>query len=332
MKAPEYIWGLFLSHSIHYTPNMMNAFDIIEREIKKYPKTVIIGHIQPDGDCIGSSLGMKYLLRDNYGIEAIVVNQDIKRFDFLGTWTKPGTVDFSNTFVIQVDNSVRNRSADTSFMDAPSILKIDHHIVMDSYGHENVEELLSSCCEIIASHAIKKGLKFSKDAAMALYTGMVTDTGHFIYAGVDANTLKVASILLETGFDMTDAMSRIKQRGMNNVDFIAYAYSMLSVSEKGVLNIYIPQSIIDKYSLTPDMVSEALSCMRDIKDHPIYVLFADLDGKIRVEFRSNRIKINQVAEKFGGGGHAFACGARISSTSEIPAVIAELEKYMPKLQ
>ncbi len=310
---------------------MRNIFSIIEEqlELHKDRNVVIIGHVQPDGDCLGSSWGMKYLLRDNYNIDATVVNQPIKRFDFLGESTLPGVVDFSNAFAIQVDNATRARSADTNFVNAPFKLKIDHHIVVDQYGDENVEETLSSCCEIIASHAIKHGLKISKDAARALYTGMVTDTGRFCFATVTADTLSTAATLLKSGFDLGDTMSRINRRGMNNVKFIAKAYSLLNISPKGIPYIYITQDVIDEFSLTPDMVSEALSCMRDIEGYPIFVLFADLAGKIRVEFRSDRIKIDQVAVKFGGGGHACACGARLSSKDEIPAVVSELEKYLP---
>ncbi len=307
----------------------MNAFEIIEREIIKYPKTVVIGHIQPDGDCIGASLGLKYLIEENYGISPIVVNQPIARFGFLGSWNLPGSVDYSDAFVIQVDNSARERSADPSFMAAPSILKIDHHIVMDSYGHENIEELLSSCCEIIASHAIRRKLKIGADAARCLYAGMVTDTGRFSYPSVDSSTLRTAATLLDTGFDLSFLISKINERSMDSVNFIIHAYSQLRVSPGGVLYMYITQDVIDRYHLTPDMVSEALSCMRDIKGYPIFVLFADLNGKIRVEFRSDRIKINQVAVEFGGGGHAFACGARLDDASRIPDVVKELEKYIP---
>lgn len=307
----------------------MNLFDIIEIEIKKYPKTIILGHIQPDGDCIGSSLALKYLLADNYQIEPIVVNQEIKQLEFLGTWNTDGKIDYSNSFVIVVDNSVRDRCADKTFITAPSILKIDHHIVKDSYGHYNVEELLSSCSEIIASHAIEKGLKINKDAARCLYTGMVTDTGNFSYPNVNSKTLRVASILLDSNFDMPQLMSDIRRKSLSDVKFIAYAYSQIKISEKGVVYMYITQDIIDKYNLTPDMVSSALSCMRDIDQHPIFILFSDLDGKIRVELRSERIKINQVAEHFSGGGHAYACGARLDDKSKIQLVIEEAEKYMP---
>lgn len=102
----------------------MNAFEIIEREITKYPKTFVIGHIQPDGDCIGASLGLKYLIEENYGDPPIAVNQMIARFDFLGSWRQPGSVDYPDAFVIHVDNSARKRSADPLFMAASSILKI----------------------------------------------------------------------------------------------------------------------------------------------------------------------------------------------------------------
>lgn len=308
----------------------MNAFDIIERESAKYAKTVIIGHIQPDGDCTGSSLGLKYLLNDNYGIKAIVINQPLNSMGFLGSWAAPGSVDYSDAFVIQVDNSTRERSADTAFINAPAILKIDHHIVVDSYGHWNIEEHLSSCCQIIAEHAIAKGLKIGKDAARALYTGMVTDTGTFSYSGVDSQTLKVASILLESGFDLPLLMSQVKRRSWTSVEFTKYCYDKLQISEGGIPWLYVTQDVIDHFCLTPDMVSQALSVMRDIDGHPIYVLFADLNGKVRVEFRSDRIRIVDVAVKFGGGGHECACGARLASPDTIPDVVRELEKYMPQ--
>ena len=308
----------------------MNAFDIIEKESRKHARTVIVGHIQPDGDCTGSSLGLKYLLKDNYGIDAAVVNQRLDSMSFLGTWDSPGSVDYSDAFVIQVDNSTRERSADTAFITAPAVLKIDHHIVVDSYGDWNIEEQLSSCCQIIAEHAIEKNLVISRDAAMALYTGMVTDTGSFSYTGVDSRTLAVASRLLESGFDLPLLMSQIKRRSLESVEFTKYCYDNLQISEGGIPWLYVRQDVIDRFNLTPDKVSGALSCLRDIEGHPIYVLFADLADKIRVEFRSDRISIVDVAVKFGGGGHKCACGARLSSADTIPDVIRELEKYMPE--
>lgn len=309
----------------------MNAFDIIEKESGRFSSIVIIGHIQPDGDCIGSSLGLKYLLKDNYGLDSIVVNQRIERFDFLGNWTLPGNVDYSDAFVIHVDNSTRGRSADVPFIDAPAILKIDHHLVVDSYGTWNVEEKVSSCSEIIARHAIEKGLRIGQDAARALYAGMVTDTGRFAYPSVDSTTFRVAATLLESGFDMPDLISRISMRSLESIGYIGHVYSSMEISSGGVVWLYVTQDVIDRFGLTPDKVSEALSCMRDIEGHPIQVLFADLEGKIRVEFRSDRIDIVDVARRFGGGGHAFACGARLASPSDIPLVVEALEAYMPKV-
>ena len=282
----------------------MNAFEIIEREIARHSSTVIIGHIQPDGDCMGSSFGLFHLIRDNYGIEPVIVNQPIRRFDFLGKWNAPGSVDYTEAFVIQVDNSTRERSADPSFTSAPAILKIDHHLVVDSYGSWNIERQTSSCCQIIAEEAIEAGLVISPMAAQALYMGMV-------------------------GFDMPTLISRIEMRNLDTVRFLAQCYNDMQISPKGVLWLYVTQETIDRFHLSPDMVSQALSVMRDIEGHPIFVLFADLDGRIRVEFRSDRIRIVDVAVKFGGGGHPCACGARLDSPDMIAQVVEELGKYMP---
>lgn len=307
---------------------MQNSFDVIRKELPNYSKVVIIGHIQPDGDCVGSSLGMKHLLKDNFGVDAIVVNQELARFSFLGEWTLPGIVDYSDAFVIQVDNATRARSADPDFINAPCILKIDHHLVIDSYGHYNVEKKKPSCCEIIAEDAINAGLEIGKEAARCLYTGMVTDTGRFSFPGVTADSLRTASRMLDTGFDFPQLMADISKREMRNVKFTAYAYNQIQITEKGVVWMYIPQSAIDSFGITYDMVNDALSVMHAIAGHPVYVLFSDLYDKIRVEFRSDRVKLNQVAEYFGGGGHNFAAGARLSSADRIPEVLAELDKLL----
>lgn len=307
---------------------MENSFDIIKEELKRHKKVVVIGHIQPDGDCIGSSLGMAHLIKDNFGVDAIVVNQECERFRFLGSWDLPGNIDYSDAFVIQVDNATRERSADASFMASPCILKIDHHLVVDSYGHYNVEIKRPSCAEIIANDAIAAGLVIKEDAARCLYAGMVTDTGRFLYPGVDPKTFITASKLLETGFDFGSLMSSLNKREMRNVRFITYAYSQLQMTQKGVLWMYIPQSVIDRFGLSYDMVSEALGTMQNIAGHPIYVLFSDLYEQIRVEFRSDRIPINHIARMFGGGGHSFASGARIKTKEEIPLVLNELDKLL----
>lgn len=308
----------------------MNAFDIIEKEIGRHAKTVVIGHIQPDGDCLGSSMGIAKIIEDNWGVRPVVVNQPIARFSFMGKWTLPGQTDYSDAFVIQVDNSTRDRSADPSFMEAPAILKIDHHLVVDSYGHWNVEEILSSCCEIIARHAFEKGLEITPEAASFLYTGMVTDTGRFAFSGVNADTLMTASKLVATGFDMPALISRLDMRSMDSARYAAHCCENLQISEGGVLWLYVPDEVQRRFNLSVDQVSEALGVMRGIEGHPVWVLFSDLDGKIRVELRSDRINIVEVARAFGGGGHACACGARLSGPGQIPDVVKALEAYMPR--
>ena len=201
--------------------------------------------------------------------------------------------------------------------------------MVDSYGSWNIERQTSSCCQIIAEEAIEAGLVISPMAAQALYMGMVTDTGRFAYSGVDERTLEVASLLLATGFDMPALISRIEMRSLDTVRFLAQCYNDMQTSPQGVLWLYVKQETIDRFHLSPDMVSQALSVMRDIEGHPIFVLFADLDGRIRVEFRSDRIRIVDVAVKFGGGGHPCACGARLDSPDMIAQVVEELGKYMP---
>lgn len=145
-------------------------------------------------------------------------------------------------------------------------------------------------------------------AAMCLYAGRVTDTGRFAYPSVGPDTLRSATILLCTGFNMGFLISRINERSMENVNFVMQCNLADDKRKGGGVHVHHPgcHRQIPSYS---GHGSETLSCMRDIRNHTIFVLFADLNGKVRVESMSDRIMINQVAVAFGGDGHAFACGA-----------------------
>lgn len=297
-------------------------------KVKKYNKIYILGHVKPDGDCYGSSLGLKEIIKENFQKEAIVLNQKSEALAFLGECHDPSDIDFEGSLAIQVDTANKERSCNSAFMKADYVIKIDHHVVVDSYGDFNIERQISSCAELIATLAVENDLVINKEAAKCLYTGIFTDTGRFFFPGVNGNTHRMVAKLLDTGFDMNELHAQLSYRDFDILAYQAYVYANIKSTAKGVLYLYVDRKNIERLGLSNEQVGGAISEMSMIRNHPIWVLFYEMEDVIRVRLRSDRIKLNQVAEMFNGGGHFYASGATLYAKKDVEKVLAKLDELL----
>ena len=179
--------------------------------IKKYERIIIFRHFRPDGDAVGSTKGLKRILELTFPEKEIVLqNCDFSNYlAFLGPEDEPKSDDFyKEALGIVVDTATAARISNQKFSLCKELIKIDHHIPVESYGNINwVEEKRSSCCELIAAfyHAVRDELKIDTEAATYLYTGMVTDSGRFRFREVSGDTLRLAAMLLDMGIN-TDVL------------------------------------------------------------------------------------------------------------------------------
>jgi len=311
---------------------MNEQMKVIFEKIKAYNRIVIFRHKRPDGDAVGSTLGLRGILRLSYPQKEIIVNNcDYSDYvGFLGG-EDPAMPDefYTEALGIIIDTATSDRVSNPRYALCKEICKIDHHIPKESYGdYEWVEEHRSSSCEMIAAFyaAFKDELKIDVDTATLIYAGMVTDSGRFRFRSVSGDTMRLAGMLLDEGVDTDHLYANLYMKEFHTLKFQAEVYKKMKISENGVAYLYVSRAMQEKFGLTFEEACASVSYMDSIKNSLIWIAFIEADdGNIRVRLRSRFVTINQIAEKYNGGGHDCASGATVKSRSEMRRLIADAD-------
>jgi phosphoesterase RecJ-like protein len=211
------------------------------------------------------------------------------------------------------------------------LIKIDHHIPVESYGdYEWVEEHRSSTCEMVAAfyEAFKDELKMSQEAATYIYTGMVTDSGRFRFREVSGDTMRLAGLMLDQGIDLDVIYAHLNLKDIEEFRFESYVYENMQVSENGVVSMFVTNEVKEKFGLTNEMASSCVSFMDGIKNCLIWIAFIEGETEIRVRLRSRFVTVSELAERYHGGGHACAAGATVYSQAEAETLLKEADELL----
>ncbi len=304
--------------------------------IKKADKIVISRHLRPDGDAIGSSRGLAALLRASFPEKDIRVCGDDSSdyLAFLGPDDPhPSEAHYRESLLIVTDTGNEGRISNQYFSLAPRVIKIDHHIPdQDHFGHLAwVEPERSSCCEMIADfyRSFPNDLKLTREAALLLYTGMVTDSGRFRFPSVSGDTLRLAGMLLDTGLDTESLFARLGLREADSFRYEAYVYEHMKFTPNGVAYLFVDGPMQQRFSLSREDASETISYLSEIKGSLIWLAFIDNgDGSIRVRLRSRFVTVQELATRYHGGGHDRASGATVYSWEEAEQLLAEADELL----
>ncbi len=311
---------------------MNEQMKVIFDKIKAYDRIVIFRHNRPDGDAVGSTLGLQGILRLTYPQKEIIVNNcDYSDYvGFLGGEDQPMPDEFyAEALGIIIDTATSDRVSNPRYALCKEICKIDHHIPKESYGdYEWVEEHRSSACEMIAAFyaAFKDELKIDVATATLIYAGMVTDSGRFRFRSVSGDTMRLAGMLLDEGVDTDHLYANLYMKDFHTLKFQAAVFNKMKITENGVAYLYVSRAMQEKFGLTFEEACASVSYMDSIKNSLIWIAFIEADdGNIRVRLRSRFVTINQVAEKYNGGGHDCASGATVKNRAEMRKLLADAD-------
>jgi len=307
----------------------------IFNKIKEYDRIMLFRHIRLDGDCVGSTTGLKALIESTWPQKKVLLI-DAQHSDFLAFMNKtdPEVPDeeYTQALGIVIDTATTNRISNQKFALCKELIKIDHHIEREPYAaYCWVEEERSSACEMIASFydTFKDELVMTPQAATCIYAGMVTDSGRFQYAEVTGDTLRYAGLLLDQGVDKEHLYANLYLRDFESLKFKAYIYENMQRTENGVAYLHITQEMQQRFHLTFETASAAISYLDSIKGCLCWLAFIEApDGVIRVRLRSRFVTINSVAENYRGGGHACASGATVYNMDEVNALIRDADEVV----
>lgn len=313
--------------------NLEITNQILEK-IRENKRIMLFRHVRNDGDCVGATKGLKRILQLTWPEkEVYLIDADTAKYlEFMGPEDEPVADElYTDALGIVLDTASEARISNKNYKLCKELIKIDHHIPLESYGDLNwVEEERSSCCEMVAAfyNAYKDELKIDSEAATYLYTGMVTDSGRFKYSGVNGETLRNAAVLLDVGVDTDVLFARLYLEAYEYLKFKAHIYERMQITPNGVAYIYIDKAMQEEFSLSQEQASACIGNLDSIRGCISWIAFietGDEKGTIRVRLRSRFVHINGIAEKYRGGGHACASGATLYSREEVEALLADTD-------
>ncbi len=312
----------------------------IRKTLKNSRRVLILCHVDPDGDTIGSSLGL-YLALTKIGCQPTIYSVDgvprVYRFlpgaDQIVTELAPDahydcaiTVDASD--LARLGNKIKLREL------AKTVINIDHHPDNSRYGDINYVEPSPSVGVQIYHLCRFLKIKIDKNIADNIYTAIITDTGNFRYENTTGETFKIAAELLRAGVKTHELTSRIyDNRTLISIKVTALAMSRLQFTpDHKVCWSTLPEAGLNEIGVKgSESIIGIVDLIRSVEGVEIAILLREEKGKIKINFRAkSNISVGAIARQFGGGGHAKAAGAIVvGELAEVTQrVIAAAAKYL----
>lgn len=307
--------------------NIENIIDYINRS----NDFIVTSHISPDGDNIGSTLSMYNSLKKlKKNVYYVLDDTPPKNLEFL---LKDVNILKSNEFnidkfnIISLDCGDRKRIclSDEIKDKAQKIICIDHHASNDKYGDFNyIDTNASSTCELVYNVLVAYNKKYNIDLideniATFLYTGLVTDTGNFMYSNTHPTSFDMAKNLLLKGAKKENIIQNIFQsNSANYYKLLGEALNTLDIINNKVACISITKEMLKRNIISFNDVDGITSYTRDIEGIEVGILLKEKkDNEIKVSLRSKSyVDVSKIAQSFGGGGHIKAAGCTIYDTIE----------------
>ena len=308
-------------------------FSQLIEKIKEYDTIIIHRHTNPDGDALGSQIGLKNIIKENFDNKTVYVVGDMTdRFAFM-EGSEMDVIDdsvYENALAIVLDTSASALISDDRYKMAKATARMDHHIFSEKICELEVTDTsYESCCGLITDFAIATGLKLNSLAAKSLYTGMVTDSGRFRYDSTTSKTFRLASRLLEEKFDTGEIYAGLYADDFEHVKLRAQFILKIRFTECNVGYIYTDKEELMGYGVSTFTISRGMvGTMGDLRGVDIWVNFTETEDGVLAELRSSKYNINPIAVKYGGGGHQKASGATLKNREEAMSMLEDLNEII----
>ena len=300
---------------------LINLFDTI----------IIHRHSSPDGDAIGSQIGLRDVLKHNFPDKHIYAVGDAPgRYAFVedSIMDDIGDETYQGALAILLDMGASHLVSDNRYTLAQKTIRIDHHQYAETFtDFEIIDTSYESCAGLVTQLCQEWGLIVPSNGAKALYTGMVTDSGRFRYDSTNSRTFRLASFLFEQGFDAGDIYTHLYQDDLKMIQLRASFVLRIQLTENGVAYIYTTREEVEKMGVSTFTVSRGMvNTMAEIKGVNTWVNFTETEDGVLCELRSKTQNINQIAVKYGGGGHIKASGTTVKDKAEAMALLNDLDQ------
>lgn len=307
----------------------MTIFQKILETIKSYQTIIIHRHQRPDPDALGSQAGLRALIRHNFPEKQVLATGiDEPTLSWMTSMDQVADSDYKGALVIVTDTANRPRIDDDRYANGSFLIKVDHHPNEDIYGDlVHVDTTASSASEIITDFALATKLAISDEAARLLYTGIVGDTGRFLYPATTSKTMFLAGKLRDYDFDFSAISRQMDSFPYKIAKLQGYVFSNLEIDDHGAARFSLTQEVMKQFDVTEAETSAIVGTPGKIESVQSWVIFVEqVDGTYRVRLRSKTVVINEIAKKHDGGGHPLASGANSYSLEENEQIYQEIQQ------
>ena len=315
-------------------------FKKIYKAIKKYDNIVIARHVGVDPDAMASQVGLRDAILNTFPKKNVyAVGTGGGKFSYLGKLDHYDG-DGSNTLLIVLDTPDKKR---VDFLDISNFaykVKIDHHPFVESFCDiELIDENSSSTCQLIMEMLYKTKLKPTKEVIEKLYLGLVSDTNRFMFNNSTASTFEiVGKIMKDYQLDISKLYEELYIRPLNEVRLQGYMAENMKVTENGVGYIKITDDVLSKFGADVASGGNMINNFNYIDEVLVWLAITEdkKNNLIKINIRSRGPVINTIAERYNGGGHKLASGAKVMTMDEANSLIQDLdyacEKYIESLE
>ena len=217
-------------------------FESLLEAVRTHDRIILHRHLNPDGDAIGSQVGLKHILLENFpGKEVYAVGDEPKRYAFMEDSAPDVIPDaaYDGALAIVLDTASSALVSDTRYQNAAATARIDHHLFCEKITDiEVIDSSYESCCGLVTAFAMECGLRLSPLAAKSLYTGMVTDSGRFRYDSTTAQTFRRAAFLMEQPFETADIYRNLYADDLTFMKLRAQFILKNKTTQNGVALLY----------------------------------------------------------------------------------------------
>lgn len=305
----------------------------IYKYIKKYNNIVIARHIGVDPDAMASQIALRDSIKLTFPEKKVLaVGNGSTKFSYIGKLDK--LEELENALLIVVDLPDKKRADSIEFENYDYVIKIDHHPFIEDFGGlELIDDKASSTAEIIMDMFLNTKLECNKEIAETLYYGLVSDSNRFLFNSCTEKTFRLVSQYLKLyDMDVEKLYRNLYLRPLSEVRLEGYISQNMIVTEHGVGYIKITNDLIEEFHVDSAAAGNLINNFNFIEGIYVWVTITeDIKGEvIRISIRSRGPIINKIAEKYNGGGHKMASGARVATFKEADKLIKDLDQNLEK--
>jgi len=286
---------------------------------------LITGHINPDGDALGSALAFKLIL-DSKGINSDVcfdikgnIPSNLNHLPLNLISEKPQD-SYQNVFVFDCGSSERLGSLEDIAIKSENIIVVDHHIDPSFGDIQVIDPTAASTTQVLYREIVTAGIHVDTNIANCLMTGLITDTGRFQYSNTDYEVFQIASKLMNSGAELTKISDNIYGSiPMNAMKLQSEVLNRINLFEEERLVVsYILQDDYQTFNIESSETDFLIDSIRLVKESTVALLLKEQEDKtFKGSLRSRtNLDVQKIASLFGGGGHKAASGFSTSLSME----------------